>query len=99
MVESGVFNTTIVTPMGPQKTRFTVNVDGDSWTGSNAGPMGETPIRDGRIEGNRLLWTMTMTQPFEVDLEGDALVEGNVIKGKIKAGAFGTFTLDGVRDE
>ena len=47
MSVAGQYDCVTKSPMGDQKSVLTVNVDGDSWTGSNAGQMGalevETP--------------------------------------------------------
>tara|TARA_B110001454_G_scaffold179770_1_gene173116 strand:+ start:225 stop:482 length:258 start_codon:yes stop_codon:yes gene_type:complete len=83
--------------MGDQKSVLTVNVDGDSWTGSNAGQMGALDITDGKVDGNTLTWTMDMKVPMPMKLEGSATVDGDTITGQIKAGAFGTMAMSGTR--
>jgi hypothetical protein len=83
--------------MGDQKSVLTVNVDGDSWTGSNAGQMGSLDITDGKVDGNTLTWTMDMKVPMPMKLEGTATVDGDTITGQIKAGAFGTMAMSGTR--
>jgi len=83
--------------MGDQKSVLTVNVDGDTWTGSNAGQMGSLDITDGKVDGNTLTWTMDMKVPMPMKLEGTATVEGDAITGQIKAGAFGTMAMSGTR--
>ena len=83
--------------MGDQKSVLTVNVDGDTWTGSNAGQMGSLDITDGKVDGNTLTWTMDMKVPMPMKLEGTATVDGDTITGQIKAGAFGTMAMSGTR--
>jgi hypothetical protein len=83
--------------MGDQKSVLTVNVDGDSWTGSNAGQMGALDITDGKVDGNTLTWTMDMKVPMPMKLEGTATVDGDTITGQVKAGAFGTMAMTGTR--
>jgi hypothetical protein len=83
--------------MGDQKSVLTVNVDGDTWTGSNAGQMGALDITDGKVDGNTLTWTMDMKVPMPMKLEGTATVDGDTITGQVKAGAFGTMAMSGTR--
>lgn len=97
MSVAGQYDCVTKSPMGDQKSVLTVNVDGDTWTGSNAGQMGALDINDGKVDGNTLTWTMDMKVPMPMKLEGTATVEGDAITGQIKAGAFGTMAMSGTR--
>lgn len=97
MSVAGEYDCVTKSPMGDQKSVLTVNVDGDSWTGSNAGQMGALDINDGKVDGNTLTWTMDMKVPMPMKLEGTATVEGDTITGQVKAGAFGTMAMTGTR--
>ncbi|ESZ86199.1 MULTISPECIES: hypothetical protein [Pseudomonadota] len=97
MSVAGQYDCVTKSPMGDQKSVLTVNVDGDSWTGSNAGQMGSLDITDGKVDGNTLTWTMDMKVPMPMKLEGTATVDGDTITGQIKAGAFGTMAMSGTR--
>ncbi|WP_373487574.1 hypothetical protein [Blastomonas sp.] len=97
MSVAGQYDCVTKSPMGDQKSVLTVNVDGDSWTGSNAGQMGALEINDGKVDGNTLTWTMDMKVPMPMKLEGEAVVDGDTITGAIKAGAFGTMAMSGTR--
>ncbi len=97
MSVAGQYDCVTKSPMGDQKSVLTVNVDGDSWTGSNAGQMGALDITDGKVDGNTLTWTMDMKVPMPMKLEGTATVDGDTITGQIKAGAFGTMAMSGTR--
>src|SRR3989344_713967 len=97
MSVAGQYDCVTKSPMGDQKSVLTVNVDGDSWTGSNAGQMGSLDITDGKVDGNTLTWTMDMKVPMPIKLEGTATVDGDTITGQIKAGAFGTMAMSGTR--
>ena len=52
------------------------NGDG-TFTGQNAGAMGSMDIENGKIDGNSLTWTMNMTVPMPMTLEGSATIEGD----------------------
>jgi len=97
MSVAGQYDCVTKSPMGDQKSVLTVTVDGDSWTGSNAGQMGALDITDGKVDGNTLTWTMDMKVPMPMKLEGTATVDGDTITGHIKAGAFGTMAMSGTR--
>ncbi|GAA4773649.1 MULTISPECIES: hypothetical protein [Novosphingobium] len=94
---AGTYECVTKTPMGDQKSEFTIVVDGDTFTGKNAGAMGSMDLENGKIDGNKLTWSMKMTVPMPMTLEGEATVDGDTITGGVKAGAFGTFPMSGTR--
>ena len=94
---AGTYECITKTPMGDQKSEFTIVVDGDTFTGKNAGAMGSIDLENGKIDGNKLTWSMKMTVPMPMTLEGEATVDGDTITGGVKAGAFGTFPMSGTR--
>ncbi|MFM5884733.1 MAG: hypothetical protein ACKOQ3_05295 [Novosphingobium sp.] len=97
MSVSGTYEYVTKSPMGDQKSDVTINADGDSFTGTNAGAMGSLDMENGKIDGNKLTWTMKMTVPMPMTLEGEATVDGDTFTGTVKAGAFGSFPITGTR--
>jgi hypothetical protein len=97
MSVAGSYEVVTKTPMGDQKSTLTVNVDGDSWTGTNSGAQGSLECKDGKVDGNTITWKMDMVVPMPMTLEGTATVDGDKIEGTVKAGAFGAFPLSGSR--
>jgi hypothetical protein len=97
MSVAGTYEVVTKTPMGDQKSTMTVEVSGDTFTGTNAGAQGTLTMENGKVDGNKLTWTMNMTVPMPMTLEGEATVDGDSITGGVKAGAFGTFPLSGSR--
>lgn len=97
MSVAGTYETVVKSPMGDQKSTLTVNVDGDTWTGTNVGAQGSVACDNGKVDGNTITWTMAMTVPMPMTLEGTATVEGDTITGTVKAGAFGSFPMSGTR--
>lgn len=97
MSVAGTYDCVTKTPMGDQKSKFTVNVDGDTFTGQQAGAMGSMDVIDGKVDGNHLTWKMNMTVPMPMTLTGDATVEGDTITGTVDAGAFGKMPMTGTR--
>jgi hypothetical protein len=94
---AGAYDCVTKSPMGDQKSVFTVNVDGDSFTGSNSGAMGALDVVDGKVSGNTLTWVMNMTVPMPMKLECEATVDGDTLTGTIKAGPFGSMAMNGTR--
>ncbi len=97
MSVAGTYDCVTKTPMGDQKSTFTIEVDGSTFTGMNAGAMGSMSLDDGKVDGNKLTWSMKMTVPMPMTLEGEATVDGDAITGTVKAGAFGAFPMSGTR--
>jgi len=98
MSVAGTYDIVTKTPMGDQKGTFTVNVAGDSFTGTvTSAMMGSMDVTDGKVDGNRLTWKMDMKVPMPMTLEGEATVDGDAIAGDVKAGAFGSMALAGSR--
>ena len=97
MSVAGTYECVTKTPMGDQKSDVTIVVNGDTFTGTNAGQMGSMEMENGKVDGNKLTWTMKMTVPMPMTLEGEATVDGDTITGGVKAGAFGTFAMSGTR--
>lgn len=97
MPVAGTYNITTRTPMGDQKGTFTVNVDGDSFTGGVSSPMGSMDVRNGKIDGNKLIWQMDMKVPMPMTLDCEATIDGDTLTGAVKAGAFGSMQLAGTR--
>ncbi len=97
MSVAGSYECVVKSPMGDQKSTMTVNVDGDSWTGSNAGAQGSLDCYDGKVDGNTITWKMDMKVPMPMTLEGTATIDGDALTGSVKAGMFGSMPLSGTR--
>lgn len=97
MSVSGKYQIVTKTPMGDQTSVLTVVAEGDSFTGSNAGPMGNQEITGGSVDGNTITWSAQITVPMPKKLDGKATIDGDSITGSVTAGAFGSFPLSGNR--
>ena len=69
MSVAGTYSCVTNTPMGDQASTFTVNVDGATFTGTNAGQMGSMEVENGKVDGNTLTWQMKMTVPMPMTLD------------------------------
>lgn len=97
MSVAGTYECVTKTPMGDQKSDVTIEVNGDTFTGTNTGAMGSMTLDNGKVDGNTLTWSMKMTVPMPMTLEGTATIDGDTLTGSVKAGAFGTFPMNGTR--
>ena len=93
----GSYDCVTKSPMGDQKSVFTVTSDGGSFTGQNAGGMGSLDVENGKVDGNTLTWKMDMKVPMPMTLEGTATVDGDALTGSVNAGAFGAMPMTGTR--
>ena len=93
----GSWNTVAKTPMGDQAAVLTVSSSGDSFTGTFSGAMGNTEVKDGKVDGDRLTFSIDITVPMPMTLTGDVTVDGDALNGTVTAGAFGAFPLTGTR--
>jgi hypothetical protein len=93
----GKWDTVVKSPLGDQKAVLTVTTDGDSWSGSFIGAMGSTEIPSGTFDGTTISWTMAITVPMPMSLDGTASADGDTLTGSVAAGAFGSFPLTGTR--
>jgi len=97
MSVAGTYEVVTKTPMGEQKSILTVLVAGDSFTGSNIGPMGSLDITDGTVDGDTITWSNQITSPMPMKIDCKATVAGDAISGTVTAGMFGSFPLNGTR--
>lgn len=84
-------------PMGDQKSVFSIKVDGGTFTGQNAGAMGSLDVENGKVDGNRLTWVMQMKVPMPMTLTCEATIDGDTLTGTIDTGAFGKMAMNGTR--
>jgi hypothetical protein len=96
MSVDGSWNTTINSPMGVQEGTLEITSSGDAFTGKMKGRMGEQDI-SGKVDGDTLTWSASITSPFPMTLEFTVTVSGDTMNGSVKAGAFGSSPLTGVR--
>jgi cytochrome P450 len=93
---SEAWELTMTTPMGPQVMTVQIVKSGDSFSGTATGEMGVQEI-NGKIDGNTLTWTLSLSQPVAIKLSFEATVAGNTMSGNVKLGVFGNAPLSGKR--
>ncbi len=93
----GSWNTVTKAPMGDQAAVLTVASAGGTFTGSYAGAIGTTEVKDGQVDGNKLTGKFDISVPMPMTLDFEATVDGDAMTGTVTAGAFGSFPLTGTR--
>ena len=93
----GNWNVTLNTPMGAQQATLTLATDGDTLTGQFASPQGAIDLENGKVNGDELSWSVTMTQPMPMTITATAKVDGDNISGDMALGAFGNASFSGTR--
>jgi hypothetical protein len=93
----GSWNTVTKSPMGDQQAVLTVQSAGDSFTGNFSGGLGTTDIKDGKVSGDTLSWTLDISVPMPMTLTCEATVDGDALNGTVTAGVFGSFPITGTR--
>ena len=88
---------TLQTPMGPQVMTATIERKGDAFTGTIASAELPSQAINGKIAGNALTWTVSLTKPMSIKLSFDAKVDGEAMTGTVKLGMFGKAALSGKR--
>jgi hypothetical protein len=93
----GLWNVSVKTPMGAQKGVLELRSEGAEVFGKLTNGLGEMALENGRIEGERLLFSLKMTKPIKMTFEHDLIVEGDRMTGKVKAGFLGSAPFTGER--
>ena len=95
---AGSWDCVMKTRAGPQTFVLTVERDGDRFTGTNSNGTDSVDLDDGKIEGETLTWTMSITKPIPLKLRGSATVEGDTLTGVVDGGMLaGKMPLTGTR--
>ena len=92
----GNWKCTVKSPLGDQDLTLSVTSEGNRFTGQAGGAMGAMPV-EGEVNGDTLIWKMSITVPMPMTLDCDAAVSGDTLTGNVGAGGFGSFALTGTR--
>jgi cytochrome P450 len=93
----GQWTVTVNGPTGPMATTLTLaRVDG-ALTGTQEGQGQSSPIRDAKLEGDKLVWVNEVAKPMKLKLEFSAVISGRSMSGKMKAGFMGSYAFTGVK--
>ena len=97
MSVDGTWNVVVKSPMGDQPSTLTLTADGGTLTGTASAQGNTNPIANGKVDGNNISWSNSITTPFPMTLEFTGKVDGDTLNGNVKAGAFSSFPFTGSR--
>jgi hypothetical protein len=97
MSVDGTWNVVVKSPMGDQPSTLTLTADGGTLTGTASAQGNTNPIANGKVDGNNISWSNSITTPFPMTLEFSGVVDGDSLTGTVKAGSFGSFPFAGKR--
>jgi hypothetical protein len=93
----GDWDVVVKSPMGEQKSVLTLHADGTTLTGSDKGTGASNEVKDGKISGDVLTWSVDVTTPMKMKIEIEVTVDGDKFAGTAKAGMFGKFPMTGTK--
>jgi hypothetical protein len=97
MAIDGKWEITINSPLGAQKATLDLKADGGILSGTQTAMQGTQPLSNGKVDGNNLTWSASITSPMPMTLDFSGAVDGDKLSGSVKAGAFGSFPFSGGR--
>jgi len=97
MSVDGNWNITVQSPMGAQPGSLSLKADGGTLTGTQSAQGSTSDIVGGKVDGDTVTWSHSITTPFPMTLEFTGKVDGDTLNGSVKAGAFGSFPFTGAR--
>src|ERR1700743_1758820 len=97
MSVDGNWNITVNSPMGAQPSTLSLKADGGTLTGTQSAQGNTADIANGKVDGDTVTWSNSITTPFPMTLEFTGKLAGDTLNGTVKAGSFGSFPFTGVR--
>lgn len=97
MAIDGDWNIAVNSPMGKQESKLSFVSNGSELTGTASAQGQSQPISNGKIDGNAVSWSASITTPFPMTLEFTGTIDGDSMSGNVKAGSFGSFPWTGAK--
>lgn len=97
MSVEGTWNVTVNSPMGAQPSTLTLKLEGGALTGTQSAQGNTQAIANGKLDGDTVTWSNSITTPFPMTLEFTGKLAGDTLNGSVKAGSFGSFPFTGNR--
>jgi hypothetical protein len=97
MTADGNWSLTVVTPMGERQAILSLKTDGNALKGSQSADGNTAEIFDGTVDGNKVAWKVSITQPMDMTLEFNGTINGDKVSGDVTLGAFGSSSFSGTR--
>ncbi|BFG80574.1 hypothetical protein PTKU46_86080 [Paraburkholderia terrae] len=94
----GIWDCTVTTPMGKKQQELMVrSVAAGKLEGEMRDNNGSIPLQEGKVDGNKLSWTMQVTQPIKITLTVEVQIDGNRFSGFAKASMLGKSAIEGTK--
>ena len=77
MAIDGKWEITINSPLGAQKATLDIKADGGTLNGTQTAMQGTQPLTNGKVDGNNLTWSASITSPMPMTLEFSGAVDGD----------------------
>jgi hypothetical protein len=97
MTADGNWNLVVSTPMGERHGSLSLKTEGTTVKGSQMADGNSTEIFDGTVNGNKISWKVSITDPMPMTLEFTGTVDGDEIAGTVTLGEFGNSSFSGIR--
>ena len=94
---AGVWNITIVTPIGTQSVVLELTESDGVVAGIATGGAESTTLINPVRDGDRLTWAQSITKPMRLNLTFDVTIDGDILSGTSKAGKSPTSKVTGRR--
>lgn len=99
MSVDGTWKVTVNSPMGKEETVLELRGEAGALQGTQSGAHGSYPIKEGRMNGDSISWSSSVTSPIRITLQFTGTVVGDSMTGKVKLGMFGTYDFAGSRTQ
>lgn len=93
----GVWDGVVNSPMGLQKSTLTLKTQGGTVTGESDGGGASVPLLNGKIDGDKVSWSLDVTSPMKLKVNFEATLNGDTLEGVAKPGMFGKFAFTATR--
>lgn len=97
MAFDGTYNVSINTPMGKQEGKLTLATDGTELSGTMEQGGDSSPLKNGRIEGDKAMWDVDVSKPMPLTLSFEGTESDAGMSGNVKLGAFGNSTFEALK--
>jgi hypothetical protein len=97
MSVDGKWNIVVDTPTGKTESVLDITTDGATLTGTSTSDGTVLNIDNGKVDDDRLLFSVKIRKPMPIRLKFDVGVAGDKMDGEVKVGIFGKSKVVGTR--
>jgi hypothetical protein len=97
MSADGNWDLVISTPMGERQATLSIKAEGAVLNGSQAAEGNSAEIFDGNVDGDTIVWKVSIANPMPMTLEFSGTIRGDSIGGTVVFGTLGSSSFSGTR--